>query len=365
MKNLFKMFKVRYLCGVAACGLGLLMPAFTQAAPAKSVPPDIFMYQGADRQERLLEGARKEGTLSIYTSLNIKDSKPITDAFEKKYGLKVSLWRASGEKVTQRAITEARAGRHTPDVFETDGIEMEILAREKLLTEFSSPAFKDLPPAAFPPHRLWVADRFNFFTIAYNTNLVKPDEVPNTYQDLLNPKWAGKVGLEAGDSDWFGAVVKGMGEQEGLAYFRKLAETRPQIRTGHTLISELVAAGEIPIAATVYNHAVERLTKNGAPIRWKALPPTFGRPGGVGVSLNAPHPHAALLFADFLLSPEGQELIKARHRVPASTAVDTDLNKFPYQTIDPAIVLDESEKWEKLWAELFLKGEIRSTVKSD
>ncbi len=185
---------------------------------------------------------------------------------------------------------------------------------------------------------------------------MKPDEVPNSYEDLLQPRWLGKVGIEAGDSDWFGSVVKAMGEKEGLAYFRKLADTRPQVRTGHTLISELVAAGEIPIAATVYNHAVERLTKNGAPIKWKALPPTFGRPGAVAVARNAPHPHAAVLFADFMLSREGQELIKQRNRVPSSKAVDSPLNKFPYRMIDPAIVLDESEKWETLWTDLFLKG---------
>ena len=114
---------------------------------------------------------------------------------------------------------------------------MEILAREKLLREFSSPSFADLPPGAFPPHRLYVADRFNFFTIAYNTNLVKPEDVPNTYQDLLLPRWAGKIGIEASDSDWFAALVKSMGEKEGMAYFQQAgAKRRPQIRTGHTLI---------------------------------------------------------------------------------------------------------------------------------
>lgn len=334
----------------------LLTPglALSQAKPAAT---PIYLYQGADREQRLLEGARKEGLVSIYTSLNPKDSVPIVEAFEKKYNVKVSLWRASGEKMVQRALTEARAGRFTPDVLESDGIEMEILAREKLLEEFASPSFKELPAGVFPKHRLYVADRFNFFTIAYNTNLVKPEEVPNSYQDLLLPRWAGKIGIEAGDADWFAGLVKGMGEQEGMAFFRKLADSRPQIRTGHTLISELVAAGEIPIAAAVYNHAVERLSKKGAPIKWKALAPTMGRPGAIGVARNAPHPHAALLFADFMLSREGQELIKQRDRVPASTAVGSTLNKFPFQMIDAGLVLDESEKWEKLWSELFLKGQ--------
>jgi iron(III) transport system substrate-binding protein len=188
--------------------------------------------------------------------------------------------------------------------------------------------------------------------------------VPNSYEDLLDPRFAGKVGLEAGDVDWFGAMVKHMGEAKGLAYFRKLADSRPQIRSGHTLMAELVAAGEIPIAATAYNHNAERLTVKGAPIKWKALNPTFGRPNAIGVARQAPHPHAALLFADFMLSPEGQALIKERNRVPASRAVDSPLNKFPFEMIDPVITLDEDAKWGKLWSELFLKG-ARVTKESD
>ena len=318
---------------------------------------ELYLYKGADRDARLLEGARREGQISLYTSLNTKDSGPITEAFEKKTGVKVLLWRSSSEKVLQRAVTEARAGRFACDVIETNGPEMEALYREKLLMEFHSPHFKDLPAAAFPKHRHWVATRFNFFTIGYNTNLIKPDEVPNAYTDLLHPRFAGKLGLEAGDTDWFAAIVKHMGEKEGLAFFRKLAETRPQMRTGHTLLAELVSSGEVPITATIYNHNIERLAVKGAPVKWKALTPTFGRPNAIGVVPRAQHPHAALLFTDFMLSREGQLLLKERNRVPASTAVDTQLNKFPFEMIDPVITLDESEKWEKLWSELFLKGQ--------
>ncbi len=347
---------LRFLAACLVCACILVMPG-AAVAQGRLKPAEIYNYQGVDRDQRLLDGARTEGALALYTSLNLKDSVPITDAFEKKYRIKVALWRASSEKVVQRALTEARAGRFTPDVLETNGPEMEIFYREKLLEAFYSPAFKDLPSEAFPKHRHWVADRFNFFVLAYNTNLVKPEEVPNSYQDLLKPRWAGKVGLEAGDVDWFGAVVKGVGEKDGLAFFRKLAESRPQIRTGHTLIAELVAAGEIPLAISVYNHNIERLTKKGAPVKWKPLNPTFGRPNGIGLAKNAPHPHAGLLFVDFMLSREGQELIKERNRVPSSNAVDSSLNKFKYRMIDPAIVLDESEKWEKLWSGLFLKGQ--------
>jgi iron(III) transport system substrate-binding protein len=324
---------------------------------AQSPHRDVYMYKGADRDKRVLEGAQREKRAVIYTSLNLKDSVPIVQAFKKKYGVEIELWRSSSEKVLQRALTEARAGRFAVDGFELNGPEMEALYREGLLEEFYSPQTVNIPPQAIPKHRHYIADRLNFFTIAYNTKLVKPNEVPNSYEDLLNPRWVGKLGIEASDTDWFGSIVKHMGEAKGLDFFRKLAQMKPQIRTGHTLMAELVSSGEIPLAATIYNHNAERLLVNGAPIKWKALNPTFGRPNAVAVAKRAERPHAALLFADFMLSLEGQRLIKERNRVPASDKVDSNLNDFPYQMIDPVVVIDEAEKWEKIWSQLFLKGQ--------
>ncbi|MBI4887673.1 MAG: extracellular solute-binding protein [Acidobacteria bacterium] len=340
--------------------LGLLAaPAIVraQAKPQPSPHRGLYLYEGPDRQSRLLAAARREGVLLMYTSFNTQDSGPLVAAFEKTYGVRTEVWRSNSEKVVQRAVAEARAGRFVCDVFETNGPEMEALYREQLLEEFRSPHFADLPPAAFPKHRHYVADRFNFFTIAYNTRLVKPNEVPATYEDLLHPRFAGRIGLETGDIDWFGAMVKHRGETNGLAYFRKLAASRPQMRNGHTLMGQLVASGEIPLAANIYNHSAARVAVQGAPIKWKALAPTFGRPNAVGVARRAAHPSAALLFADFVLSRQGQEIVKGRNRVPASRAVQSPLNQFPFEMIDPAITLDEEDKWEKLWSDLFLRGQ--------
>src|SRR5215211_7125357 len=252
-----------YLAAVATLAVPLLV--YGQRAPPDSPHRAIYLYQGSDREARLLAEAAKQGEVVVYTSLNTKDSVPLTEAFEKKTGIKVQLWRASSEKVLQRAITEARAGRFACYVLETNGPEMEAMYREVLLEEFFSPHFADLPAAAFPKHRHYVATRFNFFTVGYNTTSVKPEEVPNSYEDLLQPRWVGRVGIEGSDVDWFAAVVKAMGEEKGLAFFRRLAESRPQIRTGHTLTAELVASGEIPLAITLYNHNVERLIVKGAP----------------------------------------------------------------------------------------------------
>ena len=340
--------------------LGLFaVPAVGCARRDTSESPHRVLYLLDDeaRQSRVLAGARQEGTVAIYTSLNTQDSVPLTSAFEERYGVKTELWRSSSERVVQRAVAEARAGRFVCDVVETNGPEVEACFREGLLERFHSPHFTDLAPASFPDHGYYVADRFNFFTIAYNTNLVQPSEVPNSYDDLLHPRFEGRLGLEAGDVDWFGAMVTHMGEEKGLAFFSRLAEMRPQIRSGHTLMGQVVASGEIPIAANIYNHNAERLAVQGAPIRWKALEPTFGRPNSIGVTRRAPHPHAALLFADFLLSPEGQTIFRDHNRVPSSRAVSSDLNNFPFEVIDPLITLDEHEKWSTIWSDLFLTGQ--------
>lgn len=336
--------------------LALALPSVFARAQARPNAREVYLYQGPDRDQKLIENARKEGVVSIYTVINLKDSIPITEAFEKKYGVKTQLWRASSEKVLQRSLGEAHAGRFTADVYEANGPEIEILHRENVLEDFHSPWFKDIPPAAFPKHRQWVPDRFNFFVLGYNTNRVKPDEVPNSYEDLLHPRWRGRFGLAAYDADWFSAMVKAMGEEKGLAFFRKLAETKPQMRVGHSLISEMIASGELA-AAIVHNHNMERLSVKGAPVKWKPLEPTIGRPSGIGVAKHAPHPHAALLFTDFLLSREGQQLMKERNRVPSSTAVGSTLNNFRYQMMDASTMVDEADKWDKLWSQLFLQGQ--------
>lgn len=317
---------------------------------------NIYLYKGADREQKLIDGAKKEGALVLYSTTTVKDAAVITAAFEKKYGIKATHWRAGQDKLIQRVIQESRAGRYDVDIIETDAAHMEMLHREKLLEEFHSPAFVNLPAVAFPKHRRYVASRFAFFVMGYNTKLVAPQDVPTSYDDLLDPKWAGKLCIEATDVEWFAAIVKAMGEEKGLAYFRKLAAQKPQMRQSHILVAELVAAGELPIVLTAYNNNIETLKKKGAPVEWKPLPPTFGRTSSVGLHTRAPHPHAALLFADFLLSDEGQEIIKSLNRVPTSTKVDSPLNKFPYALTDPHTVLDEWNKWERLWSNLFLGG---------
>jgi len=242
-------------------------------------------------------------------------------------------------------------------VFESSANHLEALRREQLLEDFHTPVLREILPSALPRgHRQYVADRFVFFVMGYNTNLVKPNEVPAAYEELLQPRWTRRITIEGTDVTWFAAVTKAMGEQKGLAYFRKLAAMKPEIRHGHIHTAQLVASGEVAFFLTAYNNNMETLKLKGAPVDWKPLQPAFGQAAAIGLARHAPRPHAALLFAEFVLSKEGQEIYKSVNRVPTSMAVDSPLNKFKYQIIDPVLALDEGEKWEKLFSEIFLGG---------
>jgi iron(III) transport system substrate-binding protein len=330
-----------------------IAPGHAQQKPAANQA--IYLYQGPDRAERLAVQAKREGALVLYSTMTLEDAAPLLAAFEKKHAIKVSMWRAVNQKLVQRALAEARAGRHGVDVFEGSGPGLEILHREGLLEKFWSPAFADIPQQAFPRHGYYAPDNLLFTVMGYNTRLVQPEEVPRSYEDLLQPRWSGRFGIEASNVAWFAAVAKAMGEEKGLAYFQKLAAMRPQVRSGHTLMTELVAAGEIPLVLTLYNQAVDKMKEKGAPIDWRPLSPAFGRADGIAVAKHAPHPHAALLFADFVLSPEGQRIIKERARVPVNREVDSSFDQQVFRIIDLAGLLDEWETWENRWHSLFLR----------
>lgn len=334
--------------------LAVVMVTCATAHAADAVA--IATYEGADRQKRLVEGARKEGELVLYTSLTVEDMAVLNGAFEKKYGIKVKMWRAAADKVLQRVITEARGGRHDVDVIELGAPALESLHREKLLAPVHSPYHADLIAAAVPAHREWVGSRLNVFAQAYNTRLVNKADLPKSYEELLDPRWKGKLGIEAADEDWFATVVHQMGEARGLELFRRIVATNGvSIRKGHTLLTNMVASGEVPLALTVYNFTAEQVKQKGAPLDWFVLPPAIARANGVAVAKRAPHLNASILYYDFMISEDGQRILAQRDFVPASRRVDTPLNKMPLTIVDPALMLDESGKWTRLYDEIIVR----------
>lgn len=314
---------------------------------------DIARYSGPDRTQRLVEGAKKEGLVTIYSSAVIADTNAIIQAFEKKYGVQVRLWRGSSDDILRRAVTEARGERYDADLAETAGDSMEGLQRERLLAEVSSPAFAQLMPGAVMPHRGWFADRLSVFTIAYNTTVIKPADAPKNYADLTDPKWKGKLGVddEADDSSWFMSVVDAMGKDAGLALFRKIVATNGMsVRRGHTLLSNLVVAGEVPLALNIYGYRVAALKKSGAPIDGIVLPPAFALPTGIGALAKAPHPNAALLLLDFYLT-DGQRILAERGNVPTNRTVAEPPPGV--SLIDNGKFLDNEDEWMRLFRSTF------------
>ena len=337
--------------GAATLGAASLGSVMAQAS-ANNIAA-LAALTGAERQKRLAEGAKKEGVVSIYTSMPLDDMAALTSAFEAKYGVKAKVWRSGSEKILQRGLLEAKANRFEVDVFETNSPETEVLSREKVLIAGNSPYLNELIPQAIPSHKEWIATRLNIFTCAYNTKLVKKEELPKTYQDLLDPKWKGKLSVEADDSDWLAETVMKMGEEKGIALFKEIARKNAvSVRKGHTLLSNLVASGEVPLALTVYNYKIEQMKNSGAPIDWFALDPTIARPNANGVVRNAPHPHTALLFQDFELT-EGQVILGKRDFIPTSTKVPSNLNKMPLIFANPKTTLDDGQKWNKIYDDIF------------
>jgi iron(III) transport system substrate-binding protein len=318
---------------------------------------DVALYEGPDRLERLIAGAKKEGALTVYTSAQTDDLGPVVAAFEKKYGIEASIWRSSSEAVLNRALQESRAGRFTVDVVETNGPELESMHREQILQLVRSPHHADLIEPAIRPHGEWVGTRLNVFVQAYNTTLVKREELPTRWEDLLDPRWKGRLGIEQEDSDWLAGVLGDIGEERGMKMFGEIVATnRMSVRRGHTLLTQLVASGEVPLALTVYNYKAEQLKREGAPIDWFAIGRAIARPNGVGVARRAPHPHAAVLFYDFELSEEGQQIIAGREFVPTSRRIDTPLNQVPMTFVDARVSIDEYDKWKDLYYKLFGAG---------
>jgi iron(III) transport system substrate-binding protein len=335
--------------------VGALMSGHIGAQESRSDIRNLALLAGPDRLKRLVEGANLEGSLNLYTSMNASTAAKVKADFERRYpGVKVNLWRASSEGVLQRSVTETRAKRYTFDVLETNGTEMEAAQREQLLQTVNSPHFPDLVSQAIMPHREWVATRLNVFVQCFNTNKVKREDLPKSFEDLLHPRWKGALGIEATDHDWFMSVVESLGEEKGLKLFRDIVAANGfAVRKGHALMAELVTAGEIPLGMTCYSYKIDQDRKAGAPVDWTSIGPLVARPNGAGVSRTAPHPHAALLFYDYMIS-DAQQLLAARNFVPVSAKIESPIKDREVRFIDPKRALDGQEKWEKLFKDIFV-----------
>jgi iron(III) transport system substrate-binding protein len=252
-----------------------------------------------------------------YTAMNVPDAEALRKPFNQLYpSVKLTVMRATGEKVRTRILTEARAGRYAWDVVSFNLLDMDALNREGLLAAYSSPEAKTGFPAGAVGAN-WAAIYVRQYVIGYNTQLVK--EPPREWSDLLSQRWSGKLALDETDVEWYAAMLDYWGRDKGIAYMQALSRQKPQQRRGHNLLTRLLVAGEFPLAL-VHAAEVEKEKQDGAPVEWvKTLDPIITSPSQVAISAKAPHPAAARLLVDFLLSKEGQRVIESRGRVPART----------------------------------------------
>jgi iron(III) transport system substrate-binding protein len=312
----------------------------------------LATYGGADRAQQLAQGAKKEGALTVYSSLTTDDMAHIIPAFQKKYGVKVSFWRGSSEDIRDRAIAEARNRRHDVDVIETAGPDMVAINREKLLEPVASPIDSQLIADARIAGQDWTASRITVVIGAYNTNEIK--DPPKTYEDLTNPRYKGDLAVEAAADWWLMALADAWGEKKAVDLFTTMvARNGVSPRKGHTLLANLTASGEVPIAITTYSYKVDQLAQQGAPIARINWDPTVADRTGIGVVAKAPHPYAALLFRDFFLT-EGQRILAGLDAVSVNRAYLKLPPGVHLKYVDPVQWVDQDMKWSALYRTLFI-----------
>jgi iron(III) transport system substrate-binding protein len=346
---------MKRLLAALACSFAVAAAAIEPSAGVAAVAA----YRGAERTQKLIAGARKEGELMLYSSLTQEDQLRLAEDFRKRYGVTLKFWRGSQAHILQRATSEARAGRFEFDVIETNAPQLEAIAREGLLQRMNSPlAAQELMAETVPAHGEWMPDRLNLVVYAYNTAAVKPAEIPKAWPDLLDARWRNRIGMESTNVEWFAAVAESMGEERGLEHFRRMGDNGIAVRTGHTHSTGRVIAGEIPLMMGVYSHDVDRMKAKGAPVDWFVLPPAVILPSAVAVSRRAPHPHAAALFYDYMLT-DGQRFYVEMFRVPANKSYDSAVKKLlregqAFTIVNAQRGVDDYDKWLRLYKKLIV-----------
>jgi len=272
----------------------------------------------ASAQDPLVESARKEGRFMWYTSMNIPDSQPLLDAFTKKYPfIKAQVWRGSSEKVLNKIQTETRAGKFLFDVVAVNAFEAGFIKANHLAQRYTPPSAKEYLKGFVDPDAYWVDIYDNYYVLGYNTKLVGKAEAPQSWEDLLDAKWKGKFAMDPEDHAWYLALQEAWGKDKAERYGRALAGQGIQWRKGHTLIAQLLTAGEFPLGL-VYAHRMEELKQKGAPVDWVTTThpiPVEVHP--ILIAAKAENVNTAKLFVEFITSREGQALIKEFGRIPA------------------------------------------------
>ncbi|HEX2229697.1 MAG TPA: extracellular solute-binding protein [Candidatus Binatia bacterium] len=339
----------------------LLALAFAGTASAQSKTPtstpELAKYNRPDREKLLYEGAKKEGKVVWYTSL--VPSKEIAKIFESKYpGVSVEVYRAGGIELLNKALSEYKARRYIVDTIESTPGALMSLRDEKFFTPYFSPHLKAYPDGAKEkaPGGLvyWTTDRESYIGVAYNKNAIKTAELPKKFDDLLKPALKGKMAISSDESSarQIGAMVYSKGD----GFVRKLKEQEISLQgASGPGFNELIVSGEVPLSFVGFSTNVAHSAKKGAPVGWHALDLAVANAGGVGISVNAQHPHAALLLLDFLISPDGQKMFGETFAY-GSGAKNYGFEKYyPEKGLTTVEYSDRLERWMGLMREITRK----------
>lgn len=299
----------------------------------------IFPAHSVQAESTYYEKAKQEGKIILYTSFSNSDTRVLKKFFDKRFpGVALEIFRSGGPKVLQRVLAEHLAGKTIADVVMTKGDAIHLLVQKNLLAKFDSPERKAFADHFKHPGALWTEVYPTVHSIAYNSKMVASQDIPKHYTDLLNPKWKGKIGLNTNNFMFLYAMLDLNGKEKGMAYLKKLAAQDLQVRTGGTLTATLVSAGEFPLAVSINANNIEKVKKKGAPVDWARLEdPLYADLHPAAVMKQAPHPNAARLFVEFVISKEGQTLIRNRGRIPARSDVQPkiDIDRSKLRIISP------------------------------
>jgi iron(III) transport system substrate-binding protein len=347
----------------------LVLASFMCAGSARALTnEEIFNYDKPDRQQMLVEGAKKEGEVVLYSAMIVNQMlRPLTAGFMKKYPfLKMTYWRADSEQLVPKLSAEARANTAVADLFEGSG-GGEVAVEAGLTLPFYSPELAVYPKMYLDPKRHLAPTRLSYFSIAYNTRLVPQAKVPKKYEDLLDPQWKGKMAWPYANTGRYLFLINlriAWGEDKAMAYFKKLSEQKIinfASGSARTLVDRVIA-GEYPIAINIYAHHPLISAAKGAPVNSQLMDPVPSAAGTVAAIKGSKHPHAAMLLMDFMLSKEGQQILSKAHYFPAHPDVDAAPElagivprKAGYKEnfVNPQQLKDQIESTDKILQDLF------------
>jgi len=269
------------------------------------------------------ESARVEGEVVLYSSLNNEQIVTLVDAFKKKYPtIKPSFYRATSERVLQRALTEAKAGRFAVDVFTAAGFQVQLMKDAGLTQRFVPAEAAAYDDGFKDPDGHWINVHSLLNTMAYNTQLVQPNEWPKRYEDLLAPRWKGRIGVNLQDPEWYVNLQRRMGKEKARGFLKALAAQQPSLRDGHNITAQLLAAGEFHVVTNTYAHIVARIKGQGGPVQYVFDEPVITYVHPVALAKAAPHPSAGKLLMSFILSADGQKMLRDQGRIPGHRDID-------------------------------------------